>query len=236
MPKHLACPHGQNNLLYTMTPQDRERIEPLLRRVDLPQRFRLEEPDKTIEECCFPVSGIGSTVAIGSEGKRIEAGLFGREGMSGIAVVMDEDRSPNETFMQIAGHGFLIKADELRALMEASKSLRRHLMHFAHAQLTQTIHTALSNGHGRLEERLARWILMCHDRIDGDELALTHEFMALMLGVRRAGVTVGTHVLEGKGLIRNSRGMIIILDREGLEEQARQSYGVPEAEYARVIG
>jgi CRP-like cAMP-binding protein len=102
--------------------------------------------------------------------------------------------------------------------------------------MTQTSQTALSNGQSKLEERLARWLLMCHDRINGDTVELTHEFLSVMLGVRRAGVTVGTHVLEGKGLIRASRGGITILDREGLEEEAQGFYGVPEASYARLIG
>lgn len=156
--------------------------------------------------------------------------------MSGSAVVLGTDRTPNETFMQVAGHGFSMDANRLRELMETRPSLKLHLSRFAQVQMTQAAHTALSNGRGKLEERLARWLLMGHDRVDGEDIALTHEFLSIMLGVRRAGVTVATHLLEGKGLIRATRGAITVIDREGLEEEAHHSYGVPEREYERLFG
>jgi CRP-like cAMP-binding protein len=102
--------------------------------------------------------------------------------------------------------------------------------------MIQTSHTALSNGLARLEERLARWLLMCHDRVDGDELRLTHDFVATMLGVRRAGVTVALNRLEGLALVENDRGSITVIDRGGLEKAAGRTYGAPEAEYARLVG
>ena len=102
--------------------------------------------------------------------------------------------------------------------------------------MIQTAHTVLAQGRAKLEERLARWLLMSHDRAEGDELPLTHEFLALMLGVRRAGVTMATHLLEGRGVIRATRGQLMVVDRKGLEEIAGGTYGVPEAEYRRLIG
>jgi CRP-like cAMP-binding protein len=105
-----------------------------------------------------------------------------------------------------------------------------------HVFSVQVAHTALANGRAKIEERLARWLLMVHDRIDGDEVNLTHDFIALMLGVRRPGVTDALHALEGKGLIRSTRGVLRIVDREGLEVIANAIYGVPEAEYRRLIG
>ena len=236
MSKNLTCPHGQNNLIFTMSHADRALLEPHLTQVDLERRKVLEEPNTAIRYIYFPIIGIGSTIAVGSEGRRIEAGLFGREGMSGTSILMETDRTPHETFMQVAGHGLVMETDAFRDVLEKSPSIRRHLARFVQAMAIQTAHTALSNGQAKLEERLARWLLMCHDRIDGDEITLTHKFLALMLGVRRAGVTVGTHMLEGKGMIRAGRGSIVILDREGLEDEARQSYGVPEKEYARLFG
>lgn len=218
-----------------MSDADRAAIERHLTPVDLKRTKVLETPGKPIDLVYFPVSGVGSMIAVGREGRRIEIGLFGRDGMSGTAVVLDGDVSPHETFMQVSGHGRVIAADRLREAMEESPSLRRHLLRNVQALMTQTSHTALSNGRAKLEERLARWLLMCHDRIEGDTMELTHEFLSIMLGVRRAGVTVGTHILEGNGLIRASRGRITILDREGLEEEARGSYGVPEAEYRRLF-
>jgi CRP-like cAMP-binding protein len=108
------------------------------------------------------------------------------------------------------------------------------LQRYAHAFAVQAAHTALANAQGKIEERLARWLLMAHDRTTGDSLHLTHEFLALMLGVRRAGVTTALHALESNALIENSRGSIVILDRAGLEASANGLYGVPEAEYERV--
>lgn len=236
MSRRLRCPQVQNNLIRTMSPADRAAIEPYLSSVDLPARMILDEPGAPIRKVWFPVTGVGSMIAIGPENREIEAGLFGCEGMSGMALVIGSDRLPTRTLMQVGGAGQAMEADRLRDLMEARPSLRMHLLRFVQAMFVQASHTALSNGHAKLEERLARWLLMCHDRMPGDALELTHEFLAIMLGVRRAGVTVGTHLLEGKGLIRADRGRITILDREGLEEEARGSYGAPEAEYERLFG
>lgn len=236
MPKRLSFSHGENNLIATLPEPDRVLIEPHLKAVDLGLGKSLEKPGERVETVYFPLSGVGSMVAVGSKGRRIEAGLFGREGMSGSTIVTAAERSPHETFIQVAGHGLSIEAGRLRELMDTSPSLTRHLLRYTQALFTQTAHTALSNGQAKLEERLARWLLMCHDRLDGDDLELTHDFLAVMLGVRRAGVTVGTHLLEGKGLIRAVRKRITIMDREGLEVEAQQSYGVPESEYIRLIG
>jgi CRP-like cAMP-binding protein len=108
-------------------------------------------------------------------------------------------------------------------------------LRYAQALSVQTSGTAFTNAEHTLETRLARWLLMCHDRVDGDDIQITHEFMSMMLGVRRSGVTTATHILEGNGLIRARRGGISILDRERLEEFADNAYGLPEAEYARIM-
>jgi len=236
MRKGLSCPYGQNNLIYTLSSADRALIEPELKPVKLPKGMMLEEPGKPVDLVYFPKTGVGSTVAVARNDRRIEVGLFGCDGMSGTAIVLQSDHASNETFMQIAGDGFSIEPDTLRELLDQSPTLRRHLLRYVQAMMSQISQTALSNGHGKLEERLARWLLMCHDRIRNDEMTLTHEFISVMLGVRRAGVTVGTHMLEGKGLIRANRGQIIVLDRAGLENEAWKSYGAPEADYERLIG
>ncbi|EDQ03596.1 hypothetical protein OIHEL45_16531 [Sulfitobacter indolifex HEL-45] len=196
----------------------------------------LEKPGEPIELVYFLKSGVGSTVAFSKNGRRIETGLFGYDGMSGTAAVLQTGHASHKTFMQVAGEGMVIEPSRLQDLMEQSPSFQDHLLRYVQAMMTQTSQTALSNGQAKLEERLARWLLMCHDRISGNEMDLTHEFLSIMLGVRRAGVTVGTHILEGKGLIRAKRGKIILLDREGLEAEAQDSYGTPEAEYTRLIG
>jgi CRP-like cAMP-binding protein len=132
---------------------------------------------------------------------RPEVGLIGRDG-TGIAVVLCNGRSPNETFIQVEGDGMAISAESLRTAMEKSRSLERALLSYAHAFLNQTSRTALSKGTATLEERLARWLLMANDRLGGDSVPLTHEFLSLMLGVRRAGVTVALHFLEQRGIIQ----------------------------------
>lgn len=236
MAKGLACPSGQNNLISTLSSADRALIEPYLKSVKLDKETILESPNGPISHVYFLTSGVGSTVASSKTGRRIEVGLFGLEGMSGTAVVMQSGYSFHKTFMQIGGEGLALESDILQDLMHQSPSLQRHMLRYVQTLLTQTSRTALSNGQSKLEERLARWLLMCHDRISGDLINLTHEFLSIMLGVRRAGVTVATQVLEGKGLIRANRGQITILDRDGLTIEAQDSYGIPEAEYARLIG
>ncbi len=127
-------------------------------------------------------------------------------------------------------------AGELRKAMQQSASLQGSLLKYVQVFMTQTAHTAIANARAKLEERLARWILMADDRLDGKSLPLTHEFLSLMLGVRRAGVTEALHALEAQSLIQPARGEIVVLNRKGIERRAGASYGVPEAEYRRLIG
>jgi CRP-like cAMP-binding protein len=224
-----------NRLLTALSSADQDRIQPYLEPVPLNVRFVLEAPNKPIEHVYFPESGVASMIAIGNHDRRIEVGLFGREGVSGSTVILGNDRSPHETFMQIAGAGQRIAADDLRRVMRESPSLHQLLLRYVQAFMIQTAHTALSNGRAKIEERLARWLLMSQDRV-ADELPLTHEFLSLMLGVRRPGVTDTLNALAGRGLIRTTRSLITIVDREGLEESAGGCYGIPEREYQRLIG
>jgi CRP-like cAMP-binding protein len=148
--------------------------------------------------------------------------------MSGPSVVMgNTDRIPHETYMQIAGQGQRIKADRLREAIATSRSLHQVLLAYVFSFMTQTTQTALANGRSKIEERLARWLLMADDRVDGNELPLTHEFLAIMLGVRRSGVTVALQELERKGLIAYRRSVITISDREGLEHSSNGTYSAP---------
>jgi CRP-like cAMP-binding protein len=226
----------RNNLLRALPPDDAALVEQHLEPVQMERRFVLERPQVPIEHVYFPDSGIASMVAQAGRDRRVEAGIFGRDGMSGIAVVMGDDRSSLQCFMQVGGEGQRIASEALRDAMEASPGLRLFLLRFVHALMAQTTQTVLADAQARLEERLCRWLLMCHDRINGDVLPLTHDFLATMLGVRRAGVTMAVHVLEGRGLIRAERGSIMINDREGLEIGAGGTYGVAEAEYQRLMG
>jgi Crp-like helix-turn-helix domain len=153
-------------------------------------------------------------------------GTIGREGMSGMAVVMGNgDRVPHETSMQIAGNGLCLSAGELKHKGQhrpASRPLG--LWAFIH---DADYSTALANGRSKIEERLARWLLLAHDRVDGDELPLTHEFLAVMLGVRRSGVTIVLQEFEHKGLIAHRRSIITMADRKGLEQNSNGRYPPP---------
>jgi len=236
MPEKRPRNTSRNRILSGLSRGDFALLESHLEGVDLPIRKQLETPNKRIERVYFIERGFASVVANGSGHRSIEVGLIGREGMTGLAVIMGTDRSPHDTFMQAAGDGQGIAAAKLRQGMEQSATLRRSMLHYGHAFVIQTGHTAMANGRSSLEERLARWLLMAHDRLDGDELPLTHQFLAMMLAVRRPGVTVALNLLMKDGLIHADRGMISIIDRKGLEETSNGAYGVPEAEFRRLFG
>jgi CRP-like cAMP-binding protein len=224
-----------NRILARISAKDFALLAPDLKRVDLPLRKQLETRNKAIDFVYFPESGFASVVANGS-GRGIEVGLIGREGMTGLAVVMGADKTPHDTFIQGPGAGLRITAGKLRHALANGPTLLRSSLHYAHAFGIQTTYTAIANGRSKIEERLARWLLMAHDRIETDELTLTHEFLSLMLGVRRPGVTVAMHLLVTQGLIKAHRGIISIIDRKGLEETSNGAYGVPEAEFQRLLG
>jgi CRP-like cAMP-binding protein len=221
--------HAQNGLLAAMSPEDLALLKPKLEPLALKLRQLLEPANKPIKHNYFIASGLASVIAISKNGHQLEVGIIGREGMTGLPVVLGSDRSPNQTFIQVDGTGSRIAADDLRQAMRESASLTRVLLNFVNAFLIQTSHAALSNGTASIEERLARWLLMAQDRLGGKEVPLTHEFLSLMLGVRRAGVTGALNQLDRKGVIRRSRGHIEIIDREGLINSANGSYGIPEA-------
>jgi CRP-like cAMP-binding protein len=219
----------QNALLAAMSPDDLALLQPLLEPLELKVRQVLEPANKPVKHNYFLYSGLGSVIAIGKNGHQLEVGIIGREGMTGLPVVLGNDRSPNQTFIQVAGTGARIAADDLREAMRKSASLARLLLNFVNTFLIQTSHTALSNGTASIEERLARWLLMAQDRLGGTEVPLTHEFLSLMLGVRRTGVTNALNQLSRKGVIRLMRGRTEIIDREALIKSANGSYGIPEA-------
>ena len=202
--------------------------------VALPARMILEEPDVPVEFCYFIEDGLASVLTFAGSDK-IEVGIIGPEGMTGLAPVLEVDRSPYQVFMQIGGSGLRISASALREAIGDSPTLATNLRRFVHVQFVQSSQTALANGRCTVEQRLARWLLMAHDRIRSDEIGLTHDFLAVMLGVRRPGVTVALHVLEGTRAIRARRSSIRVVDRETLKSIAGPYYGVTEATYEQVL-
>jgi CRP-like cAMP-binding protein len=227
---------SRNHLLSHLSGADFALLQPNLEPVAMPLRLKLEIPNKPIGHVYFPETGIVSVVALTGGREQIETGFFGRDGMSGIPIIMGDDRSPQATYVQLAGHGQRIAARPLREAMRKSPSIQLCFQHFALAFMMQSAHTALANGRAKVEERLARWILMAHDRIDGNDLGFTHELLALMLGVRRAGVSVALGMLETRALVSARRALIVVNDRKGLEEVANGFYGIPETECTRLTG
>jgi CRP-like cAMP-binding protein len=229
-------PSGNNRLLASLSSDDFDLLEPHLESVRLGLRKNLERPNRRIDAVYFPETGFASVVAVQSNGKQVEVGLIGREGMTGLPIVLGNHRSPHATYIQSPGMGKCIPATELRKATQTSVSLRDSLLKFVQAFGVQTTHTAICNAQSRLDVRLARWLLMAHDRIGDDTLTLTHEFLSIMLGVRRPGVTEALHALREQGLISYGRGQITVTNRKGMERTAGGAYGTPEAEYRRLIG
>jgi CRP-like cAMP-binding protein len=213
-----------NRILSRLLPADLALLEPHLEPIELPVHRPLEGRNKRIDHVYFIEAGFASVVANGSGKPSIEVGIIGREGMTGLAVVMGYPRASHDTYVQAAGRGQRIRAAKLHEADERSNTLHRAMLNYAHDFLLQATTTALANGRSKIEERLARWLLMAQDRIGGDRLPLTHEFLSLMLGVRRAGVTTALQTLEKKGLISRNRGSILILDRKTMEKQSNGTY------------
>jgi CRP-like cAMP-binding protein len=231
-----AQSYTKNLLLSGMEPGDYALLQPHLERVPLPRELEVFGAGMPIAFAYFPEGGIASIVADQGE-VTIEVGLVGREGFTGGALLMGCDTTPDRSFIQVDGATALrIASSALIEAVERSESLRATLLRFVQVLIVQSARTAASNAAHELPQRLARWLLMCHDRLDDDDIPLTHEFMAMMLGVRRSGVTVTLHMLEGLNGIAAKRGLITIRDRARLEEIAGEAYGVPEAEYRRLLG
>jgi CRP-like cAMP-binding protein len=228
-----AC---RNRLLALMSEQDFAQLAPHLEPIKLPKGFSLAKPNEVIEYVYFPETSIASIVVGSPDGLECEAGIVGNDGVVPIQTVMGSDRSIHQIYIQVPNGGYRIERERFVRALEASPSLHLLMLRYAQVLNVQTTFTALSNAVHTVDERLARWLLMCHDRVPSDEIPLTHEFMSLMLAVRRPSVTTSLHVLEGNGFIRAERGYVTIRNRKALEEFARDAYGGPESEYRRLIG
>ena len=225
----------QNTLLGLLEKPDFDLLKSKLEWTDLTIGDVLHAPRKQVEYAYFPISGICSVIAENAQGVQIETGMIGREGFVGISIVLYADSTPSQVIVQAEGRALRISRNKLLNAIHKSPSLSATLLRFAHTFNVQVSQTALSNGHFTINQRLARWLLMCQDRADSHEFPMTHKFLAIMLAVRRAGITDALNFLEGKKAIRAMRGRIIILNRATLVELAGGSYGVPEQEYKRLL-
>ncbi|MDM9627892.1 Crp/Fnr family transcriptional regulator [Rhizobium sp. S152] len=226
----------QNRLLARLPDDEFGPILDCLEMVDLRQGYVIVKADRPIDHVYFLCNGIGSVITVSSGGHQAEAGMFGREGFSPTSAGVGGTISVHEVLMQVAGWGYRMTLEATIDAIARHPHFANLLARFIQTFASQISYTALSNVNYQIDVRLARWLLMSHDRVDGDEIALTHDFISLMLGVRRPSVTTALHVLEGERFIRSERGLITIRDRRGMEEFAGDSYGKPEEEYRRLIG
>jgi CRP-like cAMP-binding protein len=225
-----------NQLLLALSPADWNDIAPRLTRVPIVLQQVFERANKPIEFIYFPESGLASIVAQLPNGDSNEVGLFGNDGMTGSSLILGDTLSTFDCYGQMEGEALRMPADAFPAAVDGCPPLKWLILHFARALAIQTAYTALANGQLHVDQRLARWLLMVHDRVRGDEFSITHEYLSIMLGVRRTGVTDAMHMLEGKHLIVSTRNRVVIRDRAGLIALASGAYGPAEKEYTRLTG
>lgn len=225
----------RNRLLGALPPTELERLRPCLERVQLAQRDILHEPGEQVSYVYFPESAVLSLISTMRSGATVEVGTAGCEGMAGLSVLLAEGVSTVRTLAQIPGATQRMTAEAFARLANEPGVFHRTLLRYTQAFLTQVAQTAACNGAHLVVERCARWLLMTHDRVEGDEFPLTHEFLAFMLGVRRAGVTVAMRTLQDDGLLCYTRGHVRIVDRDGLEGASCECYRVVRAHFERLL-
>lgn len=224
-----------NGLLSRLSPGEFQTILPYLEWVDLNLRQTLYTSNKPADYAYFPVSGICSVIAVNPEHLKAEIGMIGREGFVGSSIVLYAGSSPFDVLVQVEGRALRISKANLQKVMTSHNGILKMLLKFVYVLGIQTSQTAVANIHYTIPQRLARWLVMCSDRVDGYHFPMTHQFLSVMLAVRRAGVTEAINELESRNLIRCLPGHIAILDLRALEATAMGSYGVPEKEYKRLF-
>ncbi|MCE9528036.1 MAG: Crp/Fnr family transcriptional regulator [Planctomycetales bacterium] len=195
----------------------------------------LYQAQSEIEYSYFPTTGTLSSVVVLSTGDMIEVATIGREGMVGLPSFLEENRSTNRVFCQVPGDVLRIETNRLERAAMQEGPLRKVLLQYQAAFMFQISQSVACNGLHVLPERCCRWLLMTHDRVGGDEIRLTHEFLSAMLGVRRSSVTETLQELARKGLIEYGRGKIVIKDRQGIEDGSCECYESVRAEYSRLL-
>jgi CRP-like cAMP-binding protein len=227
---------AQGNLLLASLPKaSLQAIVSDLRLQPLEVRQVLQPPDETVKEVVFPLDGVASMVSLGDTGSSVEVATIGCEGMVGLPVFLGGQKAAVEVFVQVPGEGLHLSANVFRQHLDREPSLTQTLLRYTQALLTQIAQCSACNCYHHIEARCARWLLQTHDRVKGNQFQLTHDFLALMLGVRRATVTETAGALQRRGLIRYHRGEITIVSRKGLEAAACDCYGLIKREYDRLL-
>lgn len=224
-----------NRLLVALAAENLDPLRPHFQPVSLPHKQTLSKPGTPIEHVYFVQQGMVSLVQPLENGAMIEVGMIGNEGFVGVPVLLGAESSPLEAMVQIPGSALRMQASAFREEVTRRSTLLALLLRYVQALHIQVSLSAACNGRHTLPERLARWLLTARDRTTSDELPLSHEFLSMMLGVRRAGVTVAVGTLKTAGLIRNSNGRVTIIDRQGLEAASCECYRTVRNEYERLL-
>ena len=224
----------KNRILASLSRTEIARLAPYLLPLDLPSGKTLLDPGQEITYAYFLETGLASVVVVMANGNMVETGITGNDGFVGFSALLGTKTIPTRTFMQIPGNGFKIKAQHLVDEFERSGTLQKKINRYFQANLVLTAQTAACNRLHDIAERLARWLLMCHDRMDSDTFSITHEFLGHMLGTPRSTVTLAAGILHKAGLIDYSRGKVIIRDRKGLEKAACECYQTIRKEFERL--
>jgi CRP-like cAMP-binding protein len=226
----------KNRLLADLPDEEFDRVLSTLESVPLRLGQVLYESGDKLEHVYFPTTTIISLLYVMENGATAEIGVVGNDGILGIALFMGGDTTPNRAVIQSAGDALKMSAEDLKAEFTLGGKFHNLLLRYTQALITQISQTAVCNRLHPIEQQLCRWLLLSHDRLDSDELVMTHDLISNMLGVRREGVTLAAQKLANRNLIRNDRGTITVLDRGGLEKLVCECYAVVNTEYQRLLG
>jgi CRP-like cAMP-binding protein len=227
--------HSQNHLLAALPTTEYERIAPHLVLVAMPLGDVLYESSGQLQHVCFPTTAIVSVHYVMENGASSEIAGVGNEGVLGVSLFMGGNTTPNRAIVQTAGHGYELKAQMLMEEFNRGGLMQHLLLRYTQALITQISQTAVCNRHHAVEQQLCRWLLLTLDRLPSNELTMTQELIASMLGVRREGVTEAAGRLQQAGCIRYRRGHITVLDRSGLESRVCECYAVVKKEHDRLL-
>jgi len=224
-----------NRILSALPPDEFQRLAQHLVETPLAFRQRLFKADERITQVCFPDIGVCSVMSVMKTGATAEVGTIGNEGMTGLALFYGDETEPSESIVQVPGMGRVLPADVFQGEMARQGTLYMLIRHYAHALVVQLMQSAACNALHNVEERTCKWLLMTHDRVEGDEFKLTHEFLGLMLGVRRSSVTLVAHQLQRAGMINYRLGVVTVLDRKALEETSCECYALVRAYFDKFL-